>query len=96
MNINGTDSIYLAAWATLRAIHQANMNDDAEIETLVFPALGTGTGGVSHLEAGTQIRLAIEHYLNPPEYINPSFAQDRHERIHYGGRYGFENPRKIE
>lgn len=96
MNIAGTDNAYLAAWATLREVHHANTNQSAGISTLVFPAFGAGTGGLSHLEAGTQIRLAIEHYLKPPEFINPSFAQQRHERVHYGGRWGFQNPRPIE
>ena len=82
MNIEGTDHVYLAAWATLLAVHRANATEAAEIRTLVFPAFGTGTGGISHLEAGVQIRLAIEHFLKPPDHINPSFAQERHERIH--------------
>lgn len=96
MNIAGTDNIYLAAWATLLTAHKANTFDKAEISTIVFPAFGTGTGGVSHLEAGLQIRMAIEHYLNPPDLINPCMAQMRHEAVHYGGRYGYENPRPIE
>jgi O-acetyl-ADP-ribose deacetylase (regulator of RNase III) len=96
MNISGTDHVYLAAWATLREVHRMNVMQDARISALVLPAFGTGTGGVSHLEAGTQIRFAVEHYLKPPQHINPSFAQVRHERIHYGGKWGFEHPRPIE
>ncbi|MCF6311266.1 MAG: macro domain-containing protein [Verrucomicrobiales bacterium] len=96
MNISGTDNIYLATWATLLAVHQANKIDAAAISTIVFPAFGTGTGGVSHLEAGVQIRLAIEHYLTPPTHIIPSSAQLLQESIHYGGLYGFKNPRPIE
>lgn len=96
MNIDGTDHVYLATWATIREVHRMNATEGAKISTLVFPAFGTGTGGMSHLEAGTQIRLAVEHYLKPPEHINPSFAQVRHERIHYGGRWGLQHPRPIE
>ena len=96
MNIDGTDNVYLASWATILEVHRMNEMEDARISTLVFPAFGTGTGGVSHLEAGTQIKLAIEHYLKPPLYINPSFAQIRHERVYYGGRWGFQHPRPIE
>ena len=96
MNIEGTDNVYLAAWATLIAVHKANVSVGAKISTLVFPAFGTGTGGVSHLEAGLQIRLAIEHYLKPPDYINPTMAQLRAEAIHYGGKQGFKYPRAIE
>lgn len=46
-------------------------------------------------EAGVQMRVAFEHYRNPPQYINPSMAQARQERVHYGGRWGFANPRPI-
>lgn len=96
MNIEGTDNVYLAAWATLLEVERANKLGEAEIRSLVFPAFGTGTGGVSHLEAGTQIRLAIEHYLKPAAALNGTLAQHRQERIHYGGRQGFLRPRKIE
>lgn len=96
MNIEGTDIVYLATWATLLAVHRANRDEDARISTLVMPAFGTGTGGVSHLESGTQMRLAIEHYFHPPKVINGTYAQHRQEKVHYGGRQGFRNPRKIE
>lgn len=96
MNIEGTDNIYLATWATLLEIERANTRENAEIRTFVLPAFGTGTGGVSHLEAGVQIRLAIEHYLKPATTLNGTLAQDRQDRIHYGGRQGFLRPRKIE
>jgi O-acetyl-ADP-ribose deacetylase (regulator of RNase III) len=86
MNIDGTDNVYLAAWATILEVHRQNETGQTSISTLVFPAFGTGTGGVSHLESGTQIRLAVQHYLQPPKNINGVFAQTRHERIHYGGR----------
>jgi O-acetyl-ADP-ribose deacetylase (regulator of RNase III) len=96
MNIEGTDHVYLATWATILEVARMNATGHARIATLVLPAFGTGTGGVSYLEAGTQIRIAVEHYLKPPEHINPSVAQTRHERIHYGGRWGFQHPRPIE
>jgi O-acetyl-ADP-ribose deacetylase (regulator of RNase III) len=96
MNIEGTDNIYLAAWATLLEVEKANRRGETEIRTLVMPAFGTGTGGVSHLEAGTQIRLAVEHYLKPARSLNGTLAQNRQEKIHYGGRHGFLHPRKIE
>lgn len=94
MNITGTDNIYLAFWATLTAIHRHNRSETPRIEVVACPALGTGTGGVDLIEASLQLLLAYEHFLNPPDFINPSFAQNRHERIHYGGKWGFQNPRK--
>jgi O-acetyl-ADP-ribose deacetylase (regulator of RNase III) len=96
MNIVGTDNVYLATWATLLAVRQHNQTATSPIATLVCPAFGTGNGGVMALEAGVQMRLAWEHYLSPPKHINPSMAQLRQERIHYGDRWGFEYPRKIE
>lgn len=56
--------------------------------------VGTGTGGVDSLEAALQLCLAYEHYRRPPPFINPSVAQERHERIYYGGRWGFQHLRK--
>jgi len=95
MNIVGTDHVYLATWATLLAVHQLNRHDAAYIESLLLPAFGTGTGGMTHLEAGTQIKLAVDNYFNPPTVINPVASQERSDAIHYGGKYGFENPRPI-
>ena len=54
---------------------------------------GAGSGGVDFVEASLQLRLAYEHFIKPPKFINPSFAQQRHERIHFGGKSGFEHKR---
>jgi len=96
MNISGTDHVYLATWAVLTAIHRHNRKNEIAIRTLVCPAFGTGTGGVTPLEAGTQMRVAYDHFLKPPQYLNPSVAQARQERVHYGGHWGFQYPRKLE
>jgi len=94
MNIQGTDHVYLALWAALTAIHRHNRTESQEITSVACPGLGTGTGGVDSLEAALQLCLAYEHYRRPPQFINPSVAQQRHEKIYYGGRWGFANPRK--
>jgi O-acetyl-ADP-ribose deacetylase (regulator of RNase III) len=96
MNISGTDHVYLATWAVLTAVHRHNRDSALKIRILACPAFGTGTGGVQPLEAGVQMRLAYEHFRRPPQHINPSVAQGRQDRVHYGGRWGFQNPRKIE
>jgi O-acetyl-ADP-ribose deacetylase (regulator of RNase III) len=93
MNIRGTDHVYLAMWAALTAVHRHNRTESPKIESLACPGLGTGTGGMDSLEAALQLCLAYEHYKRPPQFINPSVAQQRHERIHYGGRWGFEHAR---
>jgi len=96
MNIQGTDHIYLALWASLTAVHRHNRTEGRQIKTLACPGLGTGTGGVNALEAAIQLRLAYEHFQRPAKFINPTMAQERHERIHYGGRSGFTHPRSAE
>ena len=93
MNINGTDNIYNAMWAVMIAVHQHNLTASKKIEHLVTSSFGTGTGGVSGLESSLQMKLAIQHFLSPPEYINPSLAQQRHETVYYGGKWGADNPR---
>lgn len=93
MNIQGTDHVYLALWAALTAVHRHNRVEARKIATLACPALGTGTGGMDPLEAALQLRLAYEHFQKPARFINPTMAQERHERIHYGGRSGFTHPR---
>lgn len=94
MNIQGTDHVYLAMWAALTAVHRHNRSESRKIDSLACPGLGTGTGGVDSLEAALQLCLAYEHFKKPPQFINPSMAQQRHEKIYYGGRWGFSNPRK--
>lgn len=94
MNIAGTDHVYLATWATLLAVRNQNRTASKKTEILVCPAFGAGTGGVPGLEVGFQMKLAWEHFTKPPSVINPSFAQERHERIYYGGKMGFERPIK--
>jgi len=96
MNIQGTDHVYLAMWAALTAVHRHNRSEARKIECLACPGLGTGTGGVDPLEAALQLCLAYEHYLRPPPFLNPSVAQQRHDRVYYGGRWGFAQPRNSQ
>lgn len=93
MNIAGTDHVYLAFWAALTAVHRQNKSLEVPIECIACPGLGMGTGGMNPQEAALQLRLAFEHFKNPPQFINPSVAQARHERVYYGGKWGFEHPR---
>ena len=93
MNIKGTDHIYIALWATLTAVHRHNRSQSRKIDSVACPGLGTGTGGVDALEAALQLFLAYEHFCRPPQFINPSVAQERHEKIYYGGHWGFAHPR---
>ena len=94
MNIQGTDHVYLAMWASLTAVHRHNRSAARKIDSVACPGLGAGTGGMDQLEAALQLCLAYEHYQRPPKSINPTMAQQRHERVYYGGRWGFAQPRK--
>ncbi len=94
MNIRGTDHVYVALLAALTAIHRHNLDGGNPIQSVACPGLGTGTGGMDPLEAALQMRLAWTHFSNPPQRITPALAQQRHEQIHYGGRWGFEHPRQ--
>ena len=94
MNIQGTDHVYLAMWAALIAVHRHNRSESRKIDSLACPGLGTGTGGMNSVEAALQLCLAYEHYQRPPQFLNASVAQQRHERVNYGGRWGFTQPRK--
>lgn len=64
--ISGTDKVYCAAWAALLAVYRHNVESDDRIDTLAFPAFGTGFGGMKPSEAARQMAAAYRHYLNPP------------------------------
>jgi O-acetyl-ADP-ribose deacetylase (regulator of RNase III) len=93
MNISGTDNVYQAMWAALTTIHRHNRSNPKGITTVACPGFGTGTGGMQFQEAAYQMKLAYNHMLNPPQRITPSFAHARHEKVHFGGKWGFDNPR---
>jgi O-acetyl-ADP-ribose deacetylase (regulator of RNase III) len=93
MNIQGTDHVYLAMWAALIAVHHHNRSESRQIQSVACPGLGTGSGGMDPREAALQLCLAYEHRGRVPQFINPSFAQQRHERVYYGGNWGFKHPR---
>jgi len=84
-SIEGTDKVYTATWAALLAVHAHNRLDDRPIETLAFPAMGTGFGGVPHDEAARQMAAADRHYLDPPHRIDWEHVANRQKAICYDG-----------
>jgi len=84
-SIDGTDKVYCATWASLVAVHHHNTVADQKIETVAFPAMGTGFGGVPFVEAARQMAAAYRHYLNPPHRIDWDFVIERHKSIAYHG-----------
>ena len=85
-SIEGTDKVYSATWAALLAIHAHNRASEHKIEVAVFPAMGTGFGGVPYGEAARQMAVAYRHYLEPPHKLDWDFVAERQRAIHYDGR----------
>jgi O-acetyl-ADP-ribose deacetylase (regulator of RNase III) len=82
-NIEGTDKVYAATWASLLAIEAHNQTHPEKIEVVAFPAMGTGFGGVPFDEAARQMAVAYRHYVEPPHRINWEFVAERHKAICY-------------
>ena len=82
-SISGTDRVYAATWAALLAVYAHNIDSDEKIETVAFPAMGTGFGGVPFDEAARQMAAAYRHYLEPPHRLDWDFVVSRHKAICY-------------
>ena len=65
-DISLTDNVYRATRAALLAIHRHNRDAERPIRTVVFPAFGTGFGGVAPDEAARQMAVAWKLFLEPP------------------------------
>lgn len=81
--IEGTDKIYAATWASLLAVYQHNVTAAEKIQTVAFPAFGTGFGGVPASEAARQMAVAYQHYLHPPHRLDWDWVADRQRAICY-------------
>lgn len=84
-NIDGTDKVYSATWAALLEAQAHSGNSERRIETIAFPAMGTGFGGVPFDEAARQMAAAWRHYLDPPHRLDWDFVVERNRSIHYDG-----------
>ena len=84
-SISGTDRVYAATWAALLAVYAHNIDSDEKIETVAFPAMGTGFGGVPFDEAARQMAAAFRHYLEPPHRLDWDFVVSRQKAICYDG-----------
>ena len=81
--IAGTDKVYAATWASLIAVYRHEAQGLADIETVVFPAMGAGFGGVPFDEVARQMSVAYRHYLSPPHRMDWDMVADRQRSIHY-------------
>lgn len=84
-SIEGTDKVYAATWAALLAVECHNRNSLQLINTVAFPAMGTGFGRVPFDEAARQMSIAYRHLLNPPHRFDWDFVVARHKAISYDG-----------
>jgi O-acetyl-ADP-ribose deacetylase (regulator of RNase III) len=84
-SIEGTDKVYSATWASLIAVYRHKALNEAPIESVVFPAMGAGFGGVSYTEVARQMATAYRHYLNPPPRMDWDIVANRQQAIHYDG-----------
>ena len=85
-NIAGTDKVYVATWAALLAVQAHNVSSsERKIASVVFPAMGTGFGGVPFSECARQMAAAYRHYLEPPHRLNWDVVIERQKAICYDG-----------
>lgn len=84
-SIEGTDKVYVATWASLIAVYRHKATNTTPIETVVFPAMGAGFGGVPYGEVARQMAVAYRHYLNPPHRMDWDIIATRQRAIHYDG-----------
>lgn len=84
-SIEGTDKVYSATWAAFIAVYRHNATNEEKIETLAFPAMGCGFGGVSYSESARQMAAAYEHYLHPPHSVDWDMVARRQRSICYDG-----------
>jgi O-acetyl-ADP-ribose deacetylase (regulator of RNase III) len=84
-SIQGTDKVYAATWAALIAIYRFNVQNQGQIISVVFPAMGTGFGSVLYHEAARQMSVAYRHYLAPPHRMDWDMVASRQKAIAYDG-----------
>jgi O-acetyl-ADP-ribose deacetylase (regulator of RNase III) len=84
-SIQGTDKVYVSAWAALVAIYRHNTQSEQKINSVAFPAMGTGFGSVPFSEAARQMAAAYRNYLDPPHRMDWEMVTIRHQVINYDG-----------
>jgi len=98
MSIQGTDYVYLAMKAMLRAVKDHNLrvkngtvsDTDSPIKSAACTGLGTFYGKMAFDEAARQMALAYHNFLHPPKKITWSYASKRQYEVGYGGFDGLK------
>ena len=57
-SIEGSDKVYVATWASLIAVYRHKVENENQINSVVFPAMGAGFGGVPYTEVARQMAAA--------------------------------------
>lgn len=85
-DIRGTDNVYLAMKAMLKATDRHNVYYEDflknQINSVACPGLGTLTGRLSPECAAEQMALAYRNFRNPPTEITWAFAIDRRNSVY--------------
>ena len=91
-NVAGTDKVYCATWAALLAVYRHNAAvaagpdpDGGRIESVAFPLMGAGFGGVPASESARQMAAACRFYFDPPHRLNWDAAIERQRALRYDG-----------
>jgi len=87
-SIDKTANVYFATWAALLAIRAHNnaaAGTQRPIESIAFPAFGTGFGQIPFDEAARQMAAAYHLFLNPPKHIDWDIIIARQKRTYYDG-----------
>jgi O-acetyl-ADP-ribose deacetylase (regulator of RNase III) len=87
MPIWGTDNIYVAMAAMLKAVANFNKMSEIKIKKVACPALGMGIGKVSPKQGAKQMALAYHNFKNVPKSLNWKHAHQIQEGVIYGGSY---------
>ncbi|MEM9704225.1 MAG: phage tail protein, partial [Planctomycetota bacterium] len=85
-NIEGTENVYRATWAALLAVYRHNVAagpDGDRIDTVAFPLMGAGFGGLSASESARQMTVACRYYYEPPHRLDWDSVTERHRAIVY-------------
>jgi O-acetyl-ADP-ribose deacetylase (regulator of RNase III) len=87
MPIWGTDNIYVAMAATLKAVANFNKMSEKKIKKVACCALGMGIGKVPPKQGAKQMALAYHNFKNVPKSLNWKHAHQIQEGVIYGGSY---------
>lgn len=91
-DIRGTENVYSAMFAMLRAVWRHNRVADRPIRTIACPGLGTATGRLPPDEAARQMHAAWLAAQDVPARITWDFARNRNNLVKPDWCSGVDGP----